>query len=155
MAQLNETYVDLTYRGLALGNRVKLANVRPDAGFLHLSDPMPVGTAITVAADNGPTFQVTVTEVREIDVPGCVVKPRLDSAAQAWWLARVTPIEGEAAQAREVVQPSRGAAEPALVDDGRVTEIMETAIPAEPGPQAPEKPADRSRDRGRRKRKRR
>ena len=39
-----ESFVDLTYRGLSLGRRIKLTQVRPTSGTLELVSPMPVGT---------------------------------------------------------------------------------------------------------------
>ena len=43
---VSESFVDLTYRGLPLGRRIKLTQVRPSSGYLELAAPMPVGTAI-------------------------------------------------------------------------------------------------------------
>lgn len=149
----SDTYVDLTYRGLPLGNRVKLTEVQPEAGFLHLVDPMPVGTAIMVVAGDGPVFEVTVVEVREHKSPGMVVKPMFDAASRAWWSNRVRPSEGMGSYEPMVVRPTRTSFDSDIVDDGRVTEVMETALPLPVDLDAPGKAGDKSRDRGRRKRK--
>jgi hypothetical protein len=90
-----ESYVDLTYRGVSLGRRIKLTQVRPSSGYLELPAPMPVGTHVAVATDDGVTFDATVTWVHEQvagseRVPGMVVAPELAvEAAASWWRARV------------------------------------------------------------------
>lgn len=90
-----ESFVDLTYRGLSLGRRIKLTQVRPSSGTLELATPMPVGTQVAIATDDGVTFEATVRWVNEQiagtdRTPGMVVVPVLvaDPAA-AWWKARV------------------------------------------------------------------
>jgi hypothetical protein len=96
-----ESFVDLTYRGLALGRRIKLTQVRPTTGYLELPMPMPVGTQIAIATDEGVTLEATVTQIHEQvggsdRVPGMIVKPALDvAAAQSWWQARVALAEDD------------------------------------------------------------
>lgn len=90
-----ESFVDLTYRGLALGRRIKLTQVRPTTGYLELPMPMPVGTQIAISTDEGVTLDATVTQIHEQvggsdRVPGMIVKPVLEAtAASSWWQARV------------------------------------------------------------------
>lgn len=90
-----ESFVDLTYRGLALGRRIKLAQVRPTTGYLELPMPMPVGTQIAINTDEGVTLEATVTLIHEQvggsdRVPGMTVRPQLAAeAAASWWQARV------------------------------------------------------------------
>lgn len=135
MPAINDTYVDLKYRGLPLGNRVRLTDVRPSTGYLELAEPMPVGTALTVATDEGPAFEVTVTEVRERLTPGMVITPVLTLNAKTWWEARVTLPEVSSvvvAPAIGIIRPKRNdAADDELVDDGRVTAAMAAAMPLE------------------------
>jgi hypothetical protein len=91
-----ESFVDLTYRGLSLGRRVRLSQVRPSSGFLELPAPMPVGTPIGVTTDDGATFDAMVTSIHEQVAgsdrsPGMTVTPALTGhAAAAWWAARVS-----------------------------------------------------------------
>lgn len=91
-----ESFVDLTYRGLALGRRIKLTSVRPTTGYLELPMPMPVGTLIAINTDEGVQLEATVTVIHEQvggseRVPGMIVKPSLaDEAAGSWWKARVS-----------------------------------------------------------------
>ena len=99
-----ETVVDLTYRGLPLGRRIKLTQVRPTSGVLELAAPMPVGTQLAIASDDGLVVDATVVWVHEQVTGGerpaaMVVSPVLAEPAAAWWSARVTlPDEDWAAQ---------------------------------------------------------
>jgi hypothetical protein len=91
-----ESFVDLTYRGLSLGRRVRLSQVRPSTGYLELPAPMPVGAQIAIAAEDGVAFEAIVTAIHEQiagsdRTPGMIVAPALGhAAATAWWTARVT-----------------------------------------------------------------
>src|SRR2546423_3505419 len=94
MRAMIETFVDLTYRGLPLGRRVKLAQVRPTTAYLELASPMPVGTAIGILTDDTVALDAQVIEVHEVasaeHAPGMIVRPKLvGEAAKAWWEARV------------------------------------------------------------------
>lgn len=89
-----ESFVDLAYRGLSLGRRVKLTQVRPTTGYLETPAPMPVGTTISIATDDGPTLEAIVTAIHEQvggseKAPGMTVKPALSDAGAAWWKERV------------------------------------------------------------------
>ncbi|HEX4453415.1 MAG TPA: hypothetical protein VH143_21230 [Kofleriaceae bacterium] len=131
---MSESFVDLTYRGLAVGRRVKLTQVRPSSGYLELPTPMPVGTAIGIASDDGLLTSAIVTEIHEQvggseHVPGMLVKPALESdIVRTWWSARVTLPELAATPppipAVSTVRPKRASAVPELVDDGRNTAAM-------------------------------
>src|ERR1700691_2895932 len=96
MRAMSESFVELTYRGLAVARRVKLTQVRPSTGYLELPTPMPVGTAIGIASDDGLVTSAIVAEIHEQVggsefSPGMLVKPALDSdAVRTWWSARVT-----------------------------------------------------------------
>jgi len=54
---VNESFVDLTYRGLSLGRRIKLTQVRPSSGYLELPSPMPVGTLVAISTDDGSPWE--------------------------------------------------------------------------------------------------
>ena len=98
MAAMSESFVDLSYRGLALGRGVKLTQVRATTGYLELPTPMPVGTTIGIATDVGITIEAIVTEIHEQvggsdHVPGMLVEPKLDAGAtESWWKERVQAI---------------------------------------------------------------
>jgi len=101
-----ESFVDLTYRGLSLGRRIKLTQVRPSTGYVETPAPMPVGTSIAIATDEGLTFEATVMAIHEQvggsdKAPGMVVAPALaDDDKQAWWKARVALPEEPPASTR-------------------------------------------------------
>ncbi len=150
---MSESFVDLSYRGLALGKRIKLTQVRPHSGYLEMPTPMPVGTTIGIATDDGVLLEAVVAEVREQvggaeHPPGMLVKPTLSVEAQdRWWRSRIDlPDTGPSApNTREknkepppadadgkvtLVSPRRSGSSsiPELVDDGRDTGVMD-AIP--------------------------
>lgn len=138
---MSESFVDLTYRGLVLGKRVKLTQVRPSSGYLELPAPMPVGTSIGIASEDGTTFEAFVTEaIEQISgregVPGMTIRPRLDGAAVAWWKAKVAlpdVVKPEAAPVIGIVRSKRASnagAVPELVDDGRNTAVQAAVDPA-------------------------
>ncbi|MBA2538432.1 MAG: hypothetical protein H0V17_02250 [Deltaproteobacteria bacterium] len=91
---MTETFVDLTYRGLSLGRRIKLSQVRPTTGYLEHPTPMPIGTAVSIATDDGLVFDAVVDEIHEQVggseiAPGMRVKPALATEQLAgWWKDR-------------------------------------------------------------------
>jgi len=144
MPPMIESHVDLTYRGLPLGKRVKLTQVRPSTGYLETAVPMPVGTAIGITTDDGVIVEATVSEICEQvtgsdKTPGMVVKPKLEAdAARSWWKARVEMpdvVKVEPAPAIGIVRARRKSegAVPELVDDGRNTGVMDAIDPASSG----------------------
>jgi len=108
---VNESFVDLTYRGLSLGRRIKLTQVRPTSGYLELPSPMPVGTQVGIATDDGVAFDATVAWIYEQvagadRAPGMVVIPELAAeSAAAWWKARVVLPDDEAPRPRRPSRP--------------------------------------------------
>ncbi len=146
---MNDAFVDLEYRGLPLGKRVKLAQVRPSTGYVELPTPMPVGTAIAINADDGVVLDAKVEAIFEQvggsdRVPGMLIKPALDSdAAKKWWKERVTLPELEPPappqiKKRELVHPKRkdDATVTELMDDGRNTSVMDAPTTADEVPAA-------------------
>jgi hypothetical protein len=109
--RVNESFVDLTYRGLSLGRRIKLTQVRPTSGYLELPSPMPVGTQVAIATDDGVSFDATVAWIYEQvagtdRTPGMVVIPELAAeSAAAWWKARVALPDDEAPRPRRPSRP--------------------------------------------------
>jgi hypothetical protein len=155
---MTESFVDLTYRGLPLGRRVKLTEIRPSTGYLEMPMPMPVGTAIQIATDEGFAFEATVVELHEQvggsdKPPGMRVKPAFDAndgpyrstneRAGAWWKERVALPELQPRRKAATAPPpvpilprARRTAEmpgvPAneLADDGQRTEAMDSVDPS-------------------------
>lgn len=146
MQAMSETFVDLSYRGLALGTRIKLTQVRPATGYLEMPTPMPVGTTIGISADDDLILEAVVAEVHEQvqgsdRTPGMLVRPTLDgAAAEAWWKARASgrdlKVEKAAPPADEggVVtlkspRMTGQLAVPEVIDDGRNTAVMDALEP--------------------------
>ena len=149
MTAMSESFVDLSYRGLALGKRIKLTQVRPTTGVLEVPAPMPVGTTIGIATDEGVLLEALVAEVHEQvggseRPPGMIVRPKLDAdAQQTWWRARVALPEAAAPAKIEKAPPAADAAGkvtvtsrragdtavPELMDDGHNTSVMEAVDP--------------------------
>jgi hypothetical protein len=105
-----ESFVDLTYRGLALGRRIKLSEVRPRTAFVELTAPMPVGTRLAIVTEDGLALDATVTWIHEQvagaeRAPGMFVAPVLAAEpAAAWWQARVALPDDDQPRPR----PARG-----------------------------------------------
>ncbi len=94
---MTETFVDLTYRGLALGRRIKLTHVRATHGYLEHPTPMPVGTAVSMATDEGLVFDAVVEAIHEQvggseQAPGMRIKPVFATdQLQSWWTSHLDP----------------------------------------------------------------
>ncbi len=92
---MSESFVDLTYRGLSLGRRIRLTEIRPSTGYLEVPAPMPVGTKIAIATEEGVAIEAVVARIHEQiggseRTPGMRVTPALgDAAAASWWKERV------------------------------------------------------------------
>jgi hypothetical protein len=117
-----ESFVDLTYRNLSLGRRVKLSQVRPSTGYLETPAPMPVGTAILISTDEGHSIHAKVTAIHEQTggsdkAPGMIVAPLLaGEAIESWWRARVTyPDEPEHRTQLDTPVVSRTSSKPITV----------------------------------------
>lgn len=117
-----ESYVDLQYRGLPLARRVKLTSVRPREGYVEMAAPMPVGTAIRLATDEGVAIDARVIAVTEQPAsapdappPGMQIEPVLDGAAGSWWAVRVALPDAPPAPKRMVIQATQPVAIPAAV----------------------------------------
>src|SRR5262245_22052086 len=126
-----ESFVDVTYHGIEVGRRVKLTEVAPDAGYLEVAAPMPVGTTVVLAIEGGIEITAVVRGVHEQvggsdRPPGMRVKPTLTGElATRWWAERVTEIAMGAPKSRRTHEMSaqesdgaRAAAERAREDSG-------------------------------------
>jgi hypothetical protein len=145
-----DTFVDVTYRGLPLGKRLKLADHRPSTAYVEVPHPMPVGTAIAIATDDGIAIDATVLSIHEQTAgsekaPGMLVRPALErDDARTWWTQHaVLPEQAKPAPApakpvsrpppippagivvvqKRLTKPGIGV--PELVDDGQDTGVMD------------------------------
>jgi hypothetical protein len=93
---MSEAFVDVTYRGLEVGRRLKLTQVGPSTAYLEHGTPMPVGAQVELAVDGGLTIPAVVLRVHE-QVAGAELAPgmrvraaALEGAAAGWWQERVS-----------------------------------------------------------------
>jgi hypothetical protein len=151
---MSESFVDLSYRGLALARRVKLTQVRPSTGYVEMPTPMPVGTHVAIATDDGVAIEAVVAEIHEqiggaTHTPGMLVKPALEGAGADWWKARISapdPVPEPKADPRVDPEELRRTdpmvpttivgkrmtgevAIPEIVDDGQNTGVMDAVDP--------------------------
>ena len=84
-------FVDVSYRGLELGRRLKLHQVGPRTAYLEHGTPMPVGAPLRIATDEGLSIPVMVVRVHE-QVAGAELPPGMRVRAEglegqeaAWW----------------------------------------------------------------------
>jgi hypothetical protein len=123
-----ESFVDVTYKNLEVGRRVKLADVAPESGYLELPAPMPVGTTVELACGDGIALIATVRMVHEQVAgsdrpPGMRVVPKLTSDAErAWWAARISTTGIPA----PIVTPGERITQPRVATK---LGIMENAVP--------------------------
>ena len=156
MLAMSESFVDLTYRGLQLGRRIKLSEVRPTTGYLEVPFPMPVGTAIAILTDDTVALEATVVGIHEQvggsdRPPGMVVRPKLEAdAAKKWWQARVALPELDKKPIALVPQPpivatvapkrssrdTQISAVPELLEEPQDTAVMEAVDPLAADPPA-------------------
>jgi hypothetical protein len=96
LRSVSESFIDLSYRGLSIGERIRLSQVRPSSGYVESPAPMPVGTTIALTTDEGVTLEARVAGVHEqvggsTQPPGMHIRPTLtEDKASLWWQARVT-----------------------------------------------------------------
>jgi len=146
---MSESFVDLSYRGLALARRVKLTQVKPSTGYVEMPTPMPVGTQVAITTDDGTEIAAVVAEIHEqiggaTQTPGMLVRPALEGTGADWWNARVTgadpaPKADDAEELRRTdpmvpttIVGRRMTGEiavPEVVDDGHNTSVMEAVDP--------------------------
>lgn len=93
---MSEAFVDVTWRGLEVGKRVKLHAIHAGEAYIDHTTPMPVGTVLALETDDGVEIAATVLRVHEQvggtnEVPGMQIKPDLSGAAAQWWDARREP----------------------------------------------------------------
>src|SRR5262249_54130317 len=91
---MGDSFVDVTYRGLEVGRRLRIRDFTGDAAYVEAPTPMPVGSPLDVTTDEGVTIAVVVARGHEQvggsdRPPGMNVRARLEGAARAWWERRV------------------------------------------------------------------
>jgi type IV secretory pathway VirB10-like protein len=138
-----DAFVDVAYRGLEVGRRLKLHDVGPNTGYLEHGAPMPVGSGLIVRTDEGLSIPVVVIRVHE-QVAGAEMAPgmriradALEGAEASWWQALVSrddPEVPELPMAPVVPMPRLDQAEAGPPEPPEPPESPEA--PEEPAPQA-------------------
>jgi hypothetical protein len=91
----SEAFVDVTYRGLDAGRRLKLTDLGPETGYLEMARPLPVGARLALTTDEGCELKAVVVRVHE-QVAGAELPPGMrirlvdaEGEAAEWWSFRV------------------------------------------------------------------
>lgn len=112
-----EQIVDVRYRGLEVGTRLRLFEFGPTTAYLETAQPMPVGTVLSIEAEGGLVFEATVLRVQEQVAgaehpPGMCVRAAVEGAVADWWKGNVAGADPTYPEpAIEVVAPPEPAPE--------------------------------------------
>jgi hypothetical protein len=92
---MGDRFVDVRYRGLEVGRGLKLRDVSTDGAYLEVPLPMPVGSPIEIALDDGTRVAAIVAMVHEqvggsAAPPGMRVRP--PGRSEAWWREQPAPL---------------------------------------------------------------
>jgi hypothetical protein len=106
---MGDRFVDVRYRGLEVGRGLKLRDVSTDGAYLEAPLPMPVGSPIEIALDDGTRIAAIVALVHE-QVGGSAVPPgmrvRPPARSEAWWREQPAPLPVVAATPPVVIDVS-------------------------------------------------
>jgi hypothetical protein len=122
---MGDRFVDVSYRGLGVGSRIKLRDVTTEGGYLESTAPMPVGTPLEVLLEDGTRLGAVVVHVHEqvaggTETAGMRIRPVVSgAAARQWWQSQPEP------PPRPVLAVPQAAA---IVD---VSPVVATEAPAE------------------------
>lgn len=130
-----DAFVDVTYRGLAVGEKLELTELGPTTAYLEAPQPLPVGATLDVATESGLTFSVDVIRVQEQvagaeHAPGMrVVARELAGEVASWWNERAGGDDPVIPEPQTQPSPSLDPVEPdqpeAAPDDAAVAEAIE------------------------------
>jgi hypothetical protein len=149
---MGDSFVDVTYRGLEVGRRVRIRDFTSDGAYVEVPMPMPVGTSLDIAIDAGSIVKAIVARVHEQTggsdrPPGMNVRAMLvagDDRARAWWDARVAdtpapapapapapvPVPVPVAASADRTAPASPESGPVVIDDAARTAVMPVIDPA-------------------------
>ena len=153
MGMAQELFVDLHYQGIELGRRLQFESVVATGAYLHSPAPMPVGTVLTIDADDELELTVRVTRVSEqvagTERPaGMFVEPyELSGPAQDRWNSWA---EGAGTPTSATADPDVHA-----VDEGSSAGAEPEASPPEQAAAADEEPPAKEKGKAKKKRSRR
>ena len=140
---MGDSFVDVTYRGLEVGRRLRIRDFTADGAYVEVPTPMPVGSSIELAIEGGVVVKATVARVHEQTggnerPPGMGVHAAVDAAARAWWekMRAESPApleavphpvgEGDGGKTEVMAAIDPDALDPGgvIVDDGKKTIVM-------------------------------
>jgi hypothetical protein len=135
-----ELFVDVQYRGLEFGRRVRIEDFAAPQAYLHHPLPMPVGTELLVDVGDGLEIPVQVARVNEQvsgndKPPGMFVSPgSLDARAQRWWDERVANSEDPVTILKTIAEPVTSQAFADTIQGMPAQPIVDTiqGMPAQP-----------------------
>lgn len=115
----DEQIVDVTYRGLVIGERLRLRPLDALAAHIEYASPMPVGTELVVVGEGGVRLPVRVARVHErhdgaTEPAGMRVAASAPEVIWPWWSrdqAPTTPVVRETPLASEPVEEAAIAAD--------------------------------------------
>ncbi|HTJ43229.1 MAG TPA: hypothetical protein VL463_14085 [Kofleriaceae bacterium] len=145
---MGDSFVDVTYRGLEVGRRLRIRDFGADTAYVEAPTPMPVGTSLEIATDAGVTIKAIVARVHEQvggsdRAPGMNVRAIVVPEVRAWWDARMhespapapAPIPVPVAPSSDRTAPASPESGPVVVesitDDGARTQVMAVIDPDE------------------------
>lgn len=136
---MSEALVDVTYRGLEVGRRLKLTQVGPSTAYLEHGTPMPVGSRVELATDEGLTIAAVVMRVHE-QVAGAELAPgmrvraaSLEGPAAGWWQTLVSVADPVIPEEQATPMP-RAAVAVTAPPEARTVMMAAAAPPADDAP---------------------
>lgn len=121
---MSDAFVDVMYRGLEVGRRLRIRDFTADGAYVEVPMPMPVGASIEIAIEGGQTIKAIVARVHEQiggsdRAPGMGVRAIVDAASRAWWDRNLAASPA----------PPEPPPHPAGEGDGGRTQIMDAVEP--------------------------
>ena len=147
---MGDSFVDVTYRGLEVGRRLRIREFSADGAYVEAPTPMPVGTSLDLATDAGVTIKAIVARVHEQiggsdRPPGMNVRAIVTPELRAWWDARMSespapvpvPVPVPVPASADRTAPASPESGPVMIEeDGARTQVMAAIDPdalADPG----------------------
>ena len=150
---MGDSFVDVTYRGLEVGRRLRIRDFSVDGAYVEAPTPMPVGTSLDIATDAGVTIKAIVARVHEQiggsdRPPGMNVRAIVVPEIRAWWDARMAdspapapiaapmsappPVPVPVPASADRTAPASPESGPVVVEDDRATtQVMPVVDPDE------------------------
>jgi len=133
----SEQFVNVSYRGIDVGQSLRLAEFGPSTAYLQVTTPMPVGTQLDLETDGGLSIAARVLRVQE-QVAGAehspgmrIVVSDLSGEAKTWWQGLVEGDDPTIPEPHIIVEPLSEVADAVSAAPSAAVEA-ELAAPAAP-----------------------